>query len=71
MDVRGFDPLATSSGGTVDAIFGSVLLVFLIPFLLELCIKKLLHVFQGNMILSATFGRHVLRVSNGQGEYPT
>ena len=69
VDIRGFDPFATSSCGTVDAVLGSVLLVLLIPFLLELCIKELLDVFQRNVVLSTAFGRHMLRVSNGQREY--
>ena len=35
VNIRGFDPFAAAFGGTVDAIFGGIFLVFLVPFLLE------------------------------------
>lgn len=65
VDICRFDPFATTPCRAVDAILGSVLLVFLIPFHLELCIEKFLDVFQGDVILSAAFRRHMLRISNG------
>ena len=35
-DMGGFNPFAAAFGGTVNAVFGSVFLVFLIPCFLEL-----------------------------------
>ncbi len=64
VDVCRFDPFTTSSCRAVDAILGSVLLVFLIPFHLEFCIEKFLDVFQRDVVLSAAFRRHMLRISN-------
>ena len=69
MDICRLDPFATSPCWTVNAVFGSVFLVFLVPFFLELGIEKLLDVFQRNVVLGAASGRHMLRIRDGQGEY--
>lgn len=63
-------PFAAPFGRTVDAVFGGVFLVFLVPFHFEAQVEELLNVFKRYVVLSAAFGRHVLRVSYRQGENP-
>ena len=38
-NMRGLDPLAAAFAGAVNTVFGGVLLIFFIPFLLELDVK--------------------------------
>lgn len=71
VDVRGLDPLATAFGGAVDAVVGGVFLVFLVPLHLELQVKELLDVLQGDMVAGAASRRHVRRVGYRHGEYAT
>lgn len=70
MDIGGLDPFATSLGGTVDAVFGGIFLVFLVPFHLETQIEELVNMFERYVVLSAAFWRHMLGVGHGQGEDP-
>ena len=44
VDVSGLDPFAAAARGAVDAVFSSVLLVFLIPFHLKAKIEEFLDV---------------------------
>lgn len=64
------DPFAAPFGGTVDAVFGGIFLVFLVPFHFETQVEELLNVFERYVILSAAFGRHMLRVGHRQGKNP-
>ena len=66
MDIGGFDPFAAATGRTINSVFGGVLLIFLIPFHLKAEVEKLLDVFEGNMIVGAAFGGHMLRVTDGE-----
>lgn len=50
MNICWFDPLATASGGAVDAVFSSILMILLVPFLLERVGEQLFYVSQGDMI---------------------
>ena len=68
MHVGRLDPLATAFCGTVDAVLCRVLLILCVPQDLELVIEEVVDVFEGNVILVAAFGRHVLRVLDGHGE---
>jgi hypothetical protein len=63
-----FNPVSTPLCGTVDSIVRSVFLVLLIPLSFELYIEELLNMLEGDMIGRAAPGRHVLRVSNREGE---
>lgn len=63
-------PLAAPFGRTVDAVFGGVFLVFLVPFHFEAQVEELLNMFKRYVVLSAAFGRHVLRVGHRQVENP-
>lgn len=68
MDVGGLNPLTAAARGAVDAVFGGIFLVLLIPLHLETKIKKFIDVLQGNVVGGAAFGRHVLRIGHGEGE---
>jgi len=68
VDVGRLDPLAAAAGGAVDAILGGVFLVLLIPLHFETEIEKFVDMFQGDVVGGAAFGRHVLRVGDGEGE---
>ena len=68
VDVGGLDPLAAAAGGAVDAVFGGVFLVFLVPLHLETPIEELLDMFKGDVVVGAAFWRHVLWVGDGKGE---
>jgi hypothetical protein len=65
---RRFDPLATCSGGTVQAVGSRVLLVFPIPQDFEFVVEKSIGVLQRDVLRGATSGRHMLWVLYRQGE---
>lgn len=67
-NILGADELVASLFGAVDAVAGGVLDELLIPVPLEIVVKQAVHVFQGDGGLSATLGRHMLWVCNGQLE---
>lgn len=71
MYLSGFDPFATTFGRAVNAVFSRILLVFLVPLDLEPGVEQVFDVFQGNMILSAAFGRHMLWIGDRHGKDPT
>ena len=60
----GLDPLTTATSRTVQTVFGGVLLVLLVPFHLELEIKKFVYVFKGDVFWGAAFGGHMLWVGD-------
>jgi len=68
LDVRRFDPLATRAGGTVESVLGCVLLVFAIPFVLELVVEELIDVAKGDMFFCTASGGHVSWVGDRHGE---
>lgn len=69
VDVRGLDPFAAATRGAVEAVFGGVFLVLLVPFHLEFQVEEPVDVFEGDVLVrDAAFGGHVLRVGEGEGE---
>ena len=60
MNLCWFDPRAAASGRAVDAVFSSILMIFLVPFPLECVGKQLFYVFQWDMIGCTACRRHVL-----------
>jgi len=64
MHAPGLDPFATPSGGTINTIFGRVLLEFLVPGLFEVDIKQPFDMLKRNVVRSTTFRRHMLWVSH-------
>lgn len=70
VDICRLDPFAATFGGTVDAVFGGIFLVFLVPLHFETQVEELLNVFERYVVLSAAFGRHMLGVGYRQGENP-
>ena len=70
VDICRLDPFAAPFGGTVDAVFGGIFLVFLVPFHFEAQVEEFLNVFERYMVLSAAFGRHMLGIGHRQGENP-
>ena len=71
MYLRGFNPFAAAFGRAVNAVFGRILLIFLVPLDLETCVEQVFDVFQGNMILSAALWRHMLWIGDRHGKDPT
>lgn len=70
MDICRFDPFTAPFGGTVNAVFGGIFLVFLVPLHFEAHVEELLNVFERYVVLSAAFGWHMLGVGHRQGENP-
>lgn len=70
VDICRLDPFAAPFGGTIDAVFGGIFLVFLVPFHFEAHVEELLNVFKRYVVLSAAFGRHMLGIGHRQGENP-
>ena len=66
--VRRLDPLATASGRTVYAILCRILLVFPVPENLEFVVEEAIDVLEGDVVLRAAPGWHVLRIRYGHGE---
>jgi hypothetical protein len=62
------DPLAAALCRTVKAVLCRVLLVLCVPQDLELVVEEVVDVFEGDVVLVAAFGGHVLRVLDGHGE---
>ena len=63
-------PFSTTSGWTIDSVFGSVFLVFFVPLYLECISEEFVYVLQGDVVLRTAFGWHVLGVGDGHGKYP-
>ena len=66
----GLDPLATSPGRTIQAIFGTKFLEFAIPGLLEGLVEQLVHVLERDMLRGTAARRHMCWVGDGEGENP-
>lgn len=64
-----FDPLATTTGGTVYSIPGSIFLILLVPSIFELRIEELINVSERDVFVGATSRRHMLRIGYGHSEY--
>jgi hypothetical protein len=62
------DPLAAALRWTVEAVLCRVLLVLCVPQDLELVVEEVVDVFEGDVVLVAAFGGHVLRILDGHGE---
>ena len=71
MDMCGLDPFAAAARGAVDAVFGGVFLVFAVPGFLELEVEEAIDVLEWDVVGGTAFGRHVLRVGDGQGKDTT
>ena len=67
-DMIGFDPFATVTSRTVDAISCCVFLEFSVPGLFELLIEQLIDVFERNVLRRAAFWRHVGWISDRHGK---
>ena len=68
MNIRRLNPLATASGRTVYTVLRRVLLVFSVPKNLELVIEETVDMLESDVVLSATSGRHMLRIRHRHGE---
>ena len=68
VDVRWFDPVATGAGGTVDAVFGGIFLVLLVPLSFEFVVKEPFDMSERDVFGIATFRRHVSGIGHGEGE---
>ena len=68
MNIRGLNPLPTASGRTVYTVLRRVFLVLSVPKNLELVIEETVDMLEGNGVLSATSGRHMLRIRHRHGE---
>ena len=66
--VCGLDPFAASTSGTVDAVLGHVLLIFLIPRFFKSEVEQLIDTFEGYCVCCAAFRGHMLRIGNGEIE---
>ena len=71
VDVGRLDPFAAALGGAINTIFGGVFLVFLVPFHFEAQVKEFFNMLQRDVLLSAAFGWHMLRIGDRHGEDST
>lgn len=68
LDSSGRDPFAAALLWTVQAVFGGVLGVFLVPDALELVSEEALDFLERDMLVCAALWRHVRWISGGEDE---
>ena len=68
MDVGRLDPLAATAGWAIDAVFGRIFLIFLVPLHLKAEIEQLVDMLKRDVVVRATFRRHMLWVRDRKGE---
>jgi len=69
-DMIRFDPFAAMTGRAVDAIASGIFVKFPVPSLLELLIKELVNMLEGNVLRSAALWWHMGRIGNGHCKDP-
>lgn len=63
-DLVRFNPFSTASGWAVNAVMCRVLGKLSVPILLELVVEQTIHMSQGDVLFTAAFWRHMLRIRN-------